>query len=84
MVYTWALQGLLCHDFGAHVGTKMLLGPLGQGEGAHPKIGTAYSLSLEVQVPKYEVSPKTMITVPSTETLHTLYYGTVDPQESAS
>ena len=29
VVYTWALKGLLDHDFGAHVGTVMVLGLFG-------------------------------------------------------
>ena len=27
MVYTWAFKGLLYHEFGAHVGAVMVLGP---------------------------------------------------------
>ena len=29
MVYAWALKRLLYHDFGAHVGTIIVLGPFG-------------------------------------------------------
>ena len=32
MVYRWALKGLPYHDFGAHAGTKTVLGPLHTGE----------------------------------------------------
>ena len=35
-----------------------------------------------VQVPKYEVSTQTIITIPHAETLDTLYLGTRDPEIS--
>ena len=35
MVYTSALMGLLYHDSGAHIGTNLVLGPFGRGQGLH-------------------------------------------------